>query len=289
MFDPQELLGPVIQAAEKQSRREDGDYVGDDGLLYCGRCRTAKQTKIQLADWEGNSGERIVPCICECQQAKFAEAERRRVEAEEMERMRSLRRHSLMDARLEAARFDAFTQRADNEKVLKTTRFYAEHFDLMLERNQGLLFWGAPGTGKTFAAACIANHLIDRGVSVLMTSFVKILGTIGYGSDAEQLIERISRVKLLVIDDLGAERSTDTALEKVYNIIDSRYRAKLPIILTTNNQMADMKLEDNIQYSRIYDRIFEMCYPVEFKGRSWRKAAARNQFYELEKLMEETE
>lgn len=282
MLDSREMLEPIIQKAKEGFRVEEGDYVEGD-LLYCGKCRTPKQVRLPI------TGLNIVPCVCKCQQAAYEKEERRRAEVKEMERMKSLRRQSLMDARLEAARFDAFTQRADNEKALKTARFYAEHFDLMLERNQGLLFWGAPGTGKTFTAACIANHLIDRGVSVLMTSFVKILGTIGYGSDAEQLIERISRVKLLVIDDLGAERSTDTALEKVYNIIDSRYRAKLPIILTTNNQMADMKLEDNIQYSRIYDRIFEMCYPVEFKGRSWRKVAARNQFYEMEKLMEETE
>ena len=43
------------------------------------------------------------------------------------------------------------------------------HFDEMLEKNQGLLFYGDVGTGKTFAAACIANYLLERRIPVVMT------------------------------------------------------------------------------------------------------------------------
>ena len=100
------------------------------------------------------------------------------------------------------------------------------------------------------------------------------------------MLNRLNRAKLLIIDDLGAERGTDFALEKVYDIIDSRYRAKLPVILTTNLSMDELKQATDIRYARIYDRIFEMCYPLEFVGRSWRKAEANRRFKELEALLE---
>ena len=71
----------------------------------------------------------------------------------------------------------------------------------------------------------------------------------------------LNTAKLLIIDDLGAERGTDYALEKVYNIIDSRYLSGKPLILTTNMTLKDMQESEDIRYRRIYDRIFEMCFP----------------------------
>ena len=175
----------------------------------------------------------------------------------------------------------------DNAYNLKLCQRYARHFDEMLEKNQGLLFYGGVGTGKTFAAACIANHLLDQRVPVVMTSFVKLLETMqGFKEEDSVLISRLNRAKLLIIDDLGAERSTDFALEKVYNIVDSRYRARLPIILTTNLSMAEMKETVDIRYSRIYDRIFELCYPMQFTGPSWRKREASRRFDEMRSFLE---
>lgn len=199
----------------------------------------------------------------------------------------SLKKQSLMDERLRDACFDNFKQTKDNAYNLKLCQRYARHFDEMLEKNQGLLFYGGVGTGKTFAAACIANHLLNQRVPVVMTSFVKLLETMqGFKEEDGVLISRLNRAKLLIIDDLGAERSTDFALEKVYNIVDSRYRARLPIILTTNLSMAEMKETVDIRYSRIYDRIFELCYPMQFTGPSWRKREASRRFDEMRSFLE---
>ena len=91
----------------------------------------------------------------------------------------------------------------------------------------------------------------------------------------------------LIIDDLGAERSTDYALEKVYNIVDSRYRAKKPLILTTNLSMDEMKDTADLRYGRIYDRIFELCYPMQFVGPSWRRREATRRFNDMKALLED--
>ena len=170
---------------------------------------------------------------------------------------------------------------------IRKCREYVEHWPENLRQNLGLLMVGKPGRGKTYAAACIANYLLSRRRSVVMTSFVKLLESMmNFKEDDSVLISRLNRAKLLIIDDLGAERSTDFALEKVYNIVDSRYRAKLPVILTTNLSMDELMQATDIRYTRIYDRIFEMCYPLEFVGRSWRKTEANRRFKEFETFLE---
>ena len=93
--------------------------------------------------------------------------------------------------------------------------------------------------------------------------------------------------KLAILDDLGAERGTEYALEKVYDIVDSRYRRKLPMLLTTNLTLDEMKAETDIRYVRIYDRIFEVCYPMLFEGISWRRQQANSRFLEMRKLLGE--
>lgn len=105
--------------------------------------------------------------------------------------------------------------------------------------------------------------------------------------EEERIMAGLNVAKLLIIDDLGAERSTDYALEKVYNIIDSRYLSGKPLILTTNMTLKDMQESEDIRYRRIYDRIFEMCFPVRFAGRSWREKAASKRFDAMKNLMEE--
>ena len=156
----------------------------------------------------------------------------------------------------------------------------------MYKENQGLILYGSVGTGKSYAAAIIANELLEKKVQVVMTSFIKILKDVSTFDDSERL-QIITNASLLIIDDFGAERGTDYAIEKVYDIIDGRYRSNQPIILTTNLSIEQMKSCDDIRYSRIYDRIFEMCYPVKVNGFSWRKKEAASRYGEVKKILED--
>ena len=76
-------------------------------------------------------------------------------------------------------------------------------------------------------------------------------------------------------------------VNSLYNIIDSRYLSGKPLILTTNMTLKEMQESEDIRYRRIYDRIFEMCFPVRFAGRSWREKAAFKRFDAMKNLMEE--
>ena len=267
-------------------KKAEGDYTGEDGLLYCGKCHTRKQRKLQVPEFFG-SGERIVPVMCDCAKAEFEAEEAEKKHREDMEALGKLRRASLMDAMYEHSTFETCRKTAENKRPLSIARQYTERFSEMLEKNRGLLFYGPPGTGKTHTAACVANALLDKGVSVLMTSFVKLNAMAFSEDDDESVIHRMDRAKLLIIDDLGAERGSDFSLERVYNVIDSRIRAKLPMILTTNLSLQQMREASDTRYWRIYDRVFQICFPVEFKGPSFRQREAKAMYDEMNNIFNE--
>ena len=263
----------------------EGDFKNADGLLCCGTCREPKEKVISLP-FEGFE-HRIVRVMCKCDRDKEEEAKRRAQLERDAAAIQNLRSMSLMDKKFKDSTFGACQIDADNKAQIGICRRYAEKFQLMIEKNQGLLLWGPPGTGKTFAAACIANYLIEQKQPVMMTSFVKLVAAArGSGTDdTEAIIEKMNRASLLVIDELGAVRDTPYALEQVYNFIDSRYRAMMPMILTTNMTLQEMQATTDIRYARIFDRVFETCYPVEFKGESRRFIEAARRYDEMEKLL----
>lgn len=263
------------------------DIEGKDGLLHCSVCGDAVEKIMPFPILgTGNTIDKKVRVMCSCRKREQDEQEKRLKQAEEMRAIESLRRLSLMDEKLVGANLSTFVSTDENARLLKIVQNYIVNFDTMYKANQGLLLWGPVGTGKSYAAATIANELLQRRTSVVMTSFIKILKEVGTFDTDNGKIERINNARLLIIDDLGAERGTDYTLERVYDIIDSRYRSNKPIILTTNLTMEQMKDCEDIRYNRIYDRIFEMCYPVKVTGLSWRKREAASRYAETKKILE---
>ena len=263
----------------------EGDYLGDDGYLYCGKCKTRKQYEIEF-DGEKHK----VPSLCQCEKEKREQEEELERKRKRMERVQSLKKNSLMDTKFASCSFDTVAVTDENRRQIKVCKRYAEKFDDMLKRNQGLLLYGDVGTGKTHFACCIGNYLMENLTTVFATSLIKILQKAKSFRDAEDEEEYISRMNyadLLILDDLGAERSTDYALEIVYNVIDGRYRIGKPMIVTTNLSLQEMRETTDLRYKRIYDRIFEVCYPLEFTGKSWRIKEAASRFDEMKTLLEE--
>lgn len=277
-------LDHIIQETEMEL--EDGDYIGENGLIYCGKCNTHKERIIDLpASIYGSGQKRKVHCMCKCEQEAQERRKKKEQYEEEMARIRQMRDASLMDSKYREATFSNYRIFEQNRKAFRIARKYTDQFPEMLERNQGIIFYGPVGTGKSFTSACIANELLDKKVSVIMTSFVKILQNIQMQDEAAY-ISMLNSAKLLILDDLGTERNTDYALEKVYNIIDSRSRASKPMVLTTNLTLSEMLEAEDIRYKRIYDRIFETCFPVEIPGESFRRKEAEQRFDAMSKFME---
>ena len=244
-----------------------------DGLLYCGHCNTPKQCRIPIG---GNV--RLVGCQCACAAREYEAEKKARADREKRLRIETLRADGIRDKSLTACRFDKATM---SDEIVKCKR-YADAWDDMRRENNGLLLWGNTGNGKTFAAACIANKLIDRGIPAMITSFPRILNA---GYDKQEIIEQVHYYPLLVIDDLGAERSSEYAMETVYTVIDERYKAKNPLIVTTNLTLDELCRPKDMTYQRIYDRILEMCTPLVFKGDSMRRDKANQRMRHVKSVL----
>ncbi len=263
------------------------EAVGEAGLCrVCGE-RTEMEMDFPVMDGKGGTRKMKIRRMCRCEREKKETYDRRMMYEEEQRQINNLKQLSLIDAKSRNVRFSTYRVNEENERTFRIAERYVENFPEMYRQNQGMLFWGGVGTGKSYTAAAIANELMERLNPVIMTSFVKLLQDMqGFDSDDGAYMNRLNRAKLLIIDDLGAERGTDFALEKVYDIIDSRYRSGKPAIFTTNLTMRQMKECTDIRYNRIYDRIFEMCYPVKFDGLSWRKREAAERYASIKNILE---
>ena len=254
-----------IENAANKGMEAAGDYMDTEtGLLVCGKCHTRKQKKLSFL-----GTERVVCCLCECASEEL-EKERARHEAEEnLLRIWQMRSAGLQDRTFYGYTFERCDASQENAVYAKR---YVEHFPEMARTGQGLLFWGNVGTGKTFLAGCIANALLEQRIPVLMTSFPKILNALGglYSAERNEYLASLNRYTLLVIDDMGIERESQYTIETIYTVIDERYKAGKPLIITTNLQLDILGNPQDLEHARIYDRIMERCMPVFFGGKNYR-------------------
>ena len=271
-----ELFNQLARGAEEVIHHDDGDYV-QNGLLHCGKCRTPKQHKVTVF-----GAERTVFCLCKCA------AEARRKEDEEYEKRQQLRR--VRDLRQwgftndEMAQWTFEKDNHANPKLTSWARRYVRYFPNMLAKGKGVVLYGPVGTGKTFAAACVANALIDEGHPVLMTSFSRIGNVLQGKKNKQEYLDEFGRYDLLVIDDLGAERNTSFMDEVVYNTIDTRYRQKKPLIVTTNYTRDEIDRASDVTNQRVFSRLFEMCTFMPVPGNDRRRAINRQNRQETERM-----
>ena len=271
------VLEPVIPAVSKSN----GDYYGKDGLLHCGKCHTPKE-----AFFAKNlvlMGKNRHPVECRC----------RKMEREQQEVAIRQQKHSELVRRLKAEGFSdtamlnwTFENDNGHSPQMHHAHRYVEQWQTMRSENLGLLLWGGVGTCKSFLAGCIANALMELEVPVRMTSFSRIMNELNNSfSGRNEVVDRLCCFPLLIIDDFGMERGTAYALEQVYNVVDSRYRSRKPLIVTTNLTLDEIRHPQDTAHARIYDRILEMCVPISCIGASLRKENAQKKLESMKSLI----
>ena len=250
-----------------------------DRLIYCAKCHTPRQGRYTL------QGRVFMPPIrCKCQQKLYNQEETKRKLLEKQAEIERMKASGLQDKALYDYTFDK-----DNgiNPEMAYAHKYVENWEDMKANSSGLLLWGNVGTGKSFFAGCIANALLEKGVPVLMTNFSRILNTLTgmHFEDRNQFIDSLNRYSLLIIDDLGIERNSEFALEQVFNVIDSRYRSKKPLIVTTNLTLTELNSAPDVAHRRIYDRILERCAPIRINNRNIRQVNASSNLQEAKKIL----
>ncbi len=267
-------------AAPANALQED-EYINEtNGLIYCRNCHTPRQKRIVSPYLN------LMPTIrCKCQQEAYKIEQKERERQEFLREVSRLKSVGLQDKELQQYNF------ANDSGINPEIRYahtYVDNWTEMKTQNTGLLLWGDVGTGKSFLAGCIANALLEQCVPVQMTNFARILNTLTgmYFEDRNIYIDSLNRYDLLIIDDLGMERSSEFAQEQVFNVIDSRYRSGKPLIVTTNLSLEELKDNPDLAKRRIYDRILERCLPIKINNQNIRQLNAKAQLQEARKLFQ---
>ena len=135
---------------------------------------------------------------------------------------------------------DSFSVTAENKRTFEVATDYIKNFREYFTQGKGLYLEGPCGTGKTHLAIAIALAIINTGVPVICKTSIDILGDIKrcYERNSEvteeEVLEAYKTVDLLIIDDLGKEQVTEWSVPVLYSILNERYEALLPTIITTN-------------------------------------------------------
>lgn len=249
-----ELDASMKKLAARASHLVTSDSYIDQstGLLMCSKCGGQRQCRLK-------SGL-IVPCACKCQTESWEQERDRKIQNEHEKYIQALRDDGILDLGLQSKTFES-SQETDK---LREMLSYVECWDEVQKENLGLLLFGNSGSGKTHAAACIANALIDKGISAGIISLAKLLSI--PIEERGAMMEKMTQKSLLVIDDFGTERQSDYAQEMTFNLIDGRLKANKPMIITTNLPLTVFQNTEHkyLMQQRIYQRIKEACQPVRF-------------------------
>jgi len=161
-----------------------------------------------------------------------------RCRASRIARRRAASLEGRVPRRYRGASFDRPPVLGMPEAVVSEVRSYVRNLNARLEEGRGMWLVGDVGTGKTTLAMIVSAAALEAGNTVAIYSLPRLLNLIrdeiGTENSLLDLLDKLSGVDLLHIDDLGAQHTTPWRLEQLYSIVDARYQAGRPIVATTN-------------------------------------------------------
>jgi DNA replication protein DnaC len=180
--------------------------------------------------------------------------------------------------------FNTFRVTFENREAYETAVSIADD-----PERKGMVIAGMTGVGKTHLAAAIMNKRMEDGDEAVFVTVPELLADIRRVIRSEQetseLLEVVKSAELLIMDDLGAERTTGWVAEQLYTIINARYERKKQTVITTNYMSAPALITklsekdkagvvvDDFNGKRIVSRLCEMCEWVLIQGKDWRLTA----------------
>lgn len=269
-----DFLDDISEKTKVNSSVEPGDFE-KDGLLHCGKCNTPKQCRIEI-----NDTIRVEYCMCECENKAYLQ-EREVFNAMQKHDLHERRRNTCFhgNAKLYDSRFSADNGKGDRN-AFQFFKNYADDFETAFSENHGLLIYGNVGSGKSFAAACIANQAIDNGYTAYFTNFAEIKNNLWNAENKQVFINDVCSYDLLIIDDFGTESESSYTSEIVTNIFDTRVNKRKPMIITSNFTPEQLKKGGEIEHQRIISRVLGNCMAIKYVGDD-RRSTGRTRHYDF--------
>jgi DNA replication protein DnaC len=169
-----------------------------------------------------------------------------------------------------------------NESQKKAKLYVQRFLDKYPQIDVGLLFLGTCGVGKTHLAVALLKQVImEKGDGGLFYDFRDLLreiqaswNSVSQTSELE-VLRPVLEAKVLVLDELGANKPTDWVRDTIAHIINCRYNDEKLTIFTSNyldkpTKQGEENLTDRIGM-RLRSRLFEMCREVEIQGPDFRQ------------------
>lgn len=223
-----------------------------------------------------------MPTFCDCKGAveerEAKEREWKEKEAADKLRMardraQRLLKESNLGERFQSRTFDTFKVTPQNKEAHRDAKAFVENFRKPETKGRGMILAGDVGTGKTHLTAAIVNDLVGNGVDCIFGNITSLLGRLknsytGEGDNESEIMNKYCNCALLVIDDLGKEKTTEWVQEKLYAIINHRYEHYKKTIITTNDNFRT--LEGKLGEA-VVSRLIEMCDGYKLEGSDYRK------------------
>ena len=245
---------------------------------YCGRELTPIGLDYLYANFSPDNIE-YERCTCKKAQEYWKEKDKKDYEITKRKHFREvinkIYKQNYIGMKFQNLNFENFNSNSENELAIAIAKDYVNK-NITSENTNGLIIMGESGVGKTHLAASIANKLIENDKIVLMERLTTLLDMIketfkDNTKSENELVDLYSNVDMIIIDDLGTEKISNWALEKLYSIIENRNENMLPIIITTRfdkqglierfSQSQDEQLAD-----AIISKLYQMCYGVTLKS-----------------------
>ncbi len=263
------------------SRRETAALRLDDKICpHCGQDLEAEFFEFPpaLQRKYGKPGEWYYhPCTPECEKKN----ERREWELMRRDtRVALLKERSGLSKRMKGytlANFRPTISPSASQARMKVDE-YLDNWEENREAGRGIYFCGDVGVGKTHLAVAVMNELIQRKrVPSLFVTVPELLDNLrgAYndpGRDLDEWMETVKNADFLVLDDLGSERATDWVRERIFVVVNHRYREALPTIFTSNIGPKDLAEQLG---ERTASRIIAMCDWISLEGDDYRETTAK--------------
>jgi DNA replication protein DnaC len=220
------------------------------------------------------------PACVELERKANAEHAQQDAARRERERLESFIDRAAIPRRFIGRGFDNFTvQSPDQQRALDAARGYADTFEQRFRAGHGLVFSGMPGTGKSHLAVAILQAVLPRHTGLYVTCMgvirmVRNTWRRESQQSEQQVLDMLSGVDLLVIDEIGVQYGTDGEQTVLFEVLDLRYQDQRPTILLTNQDKDGFK---SYVGDRSFDRLTETSRWVAFDWPSHRAAARKAQ------------